>query len=49
MDKELIPINYYFEYSGNKNTNNINKNEFKEIIDELLFKDEINMFLSHLI
>jgi hypothetical protein len=51
MDKELIPINYYFEYSDNKNqkTNNINKKEFKETIDELLFQDEINMFLSHLI
>jgi hypothetical protein len=56
MDKDLIPINYYFEYSDNSNTNNnntnnnnINKKEFKETIDELLFQDEINMFLSHLI
>jgi hypothetical protein len=51
MDKELIPINYYFENSDNKNqkSNNINKKEFKEIMDELLFQDEINMFLSHLI
>jgi hypothetical protein len=52
MDKELIPINYYFEYSDNRNPNNINntnKKEFKETIDELLFQDEINMFLSHLI
>ena len=51
MDKELIPINYYFEYLDNKNqkTNNINKKEFKETMDELLFQDEINMFLSHLI
>lgn len=43
MDKELIPINYYFE------KNNNNKKEFKETIDELFFQDEINMFLSHLI
>jgi hypothetical protein len=55
MDKELIPINYYFEYYEKKNTNNNNqknnnnKNEFKETMDELLFQDEINMFLSHLI
>lgn len=55
MDKELIPINYYFEYyekkinNNNKQKNNINKKEFKEIIDDLLFQDEINMFLSHLI
>lgn len=46
MDKELKPINYYFELSEK---NNINKKEFKETIDKLLFQDEINMFLSHLI
>jgi hypothetical protein len=35
--------------NNNTNNNNINKKEFKETIDELLFQDEINMFLSHLI
>lgn len=61
MDKELIPVNYYFCFSDNIKRDNIKtdniktdniktpKKEFKEIINDLLFQDEINMFLSHLI
>jgi len=61
LSKELIPINYYFEYKDNekglKDGNNINKE--KEIKDENNFNkelkngtldlNEINMFLSLLI
>lgn len=39
MDKELIPVNYYFDLDYKK--------EFKET-PNLMFQDEINMFLSHL-
>lgn len=48
MDKELIPVNYYFVFDSGFNKNEDNKKEIKETLN-LLFQDEINMFLSHLI
>ena len=45
MEKEWIPINYYFLYEYSKNEAKITN---MQNYDNLLFQSEINMFLSHL-
>lgn len=45
LEKEWIPINYYFLYEYSKNEAKITN---MQNYDNLLFQSEINMFLSHL-
>ena len=45
LEKEWIPINFYFEYNYSKNEELITNLQNH---DNLLFQEEINMFLTHL-
>lgn len=45
LEKEWVPINYYFEYNYSKNEELITNIQNP---DNLLFQEEINMFLTHL-
>ena len=45
LEKEWIPINFYFEYNYSKNEEFITNLQNP---DNLLFQEEINMFLTHL-
>lgn len=47
LEKEWIPINFYFSYKYSKNEPTITNTNLQNL-DELLFQDEINVFLTHL-